>query len=93
MDPVETVHEDELLGKLTAGSVIFVDWLHGLRGSLRRRELEHILDTPVPEGEDDYSPRSASKYPLSQVSSLRRYTRAQFVPRMCWSRLRWLWLI
>ena len=67
MDPVEKVHEDELLGKLTAGSVIFADWLHGLRENLSRRELEHVLDTLVPEGEDDYSPMGEDEYQAGLV--------------------------
>ena len=67
MDPVENVHEDELLGKLTAESVIFADWLHGLRENLWRRKLEHVLDTPVPELEDDYAPMEEDEYQESLV--------------------------
>ena len=38
MDPVENIYEENLLGKLTVGSVIFTDWLHGLRENLSRRD-------------------------------------------------------
>ena len=67
MDPIEKVHAGELLGKLTMGSMIFADWLHGLREKLRRRNLEHVLDTPVPELEDDYSPMEEDEYEVSLV--------------------------
>ena len=43
MDPVENVHEDELLGKLTAETVTFAEWVHGLREILRSRKIEHVM--------------------------------------------------
>ena len=56
-----------LFDKLTAESVTFAEWVHGLREILRSRKIEHALDTPVPELEDDYSPMEEEEYQVILV--------------------------
>ena len=37
-------------------SMTFGEWIHDMRKVLREHKLEHVLDTPLPEPSEDYSP-------------------------------------
>ena len=48
--------------KLTVKSMNFCEWIHDMRVALRDRKLEHVLDTPVPHRNEDYSPLEEDEY-------------------------------
>ena len=63
----DNLNESMLFGKLTAESVTFAEWVHELRDILRRHKIEHALDAPVPELDEDYSPMEEDEYQVSLV--------------------------
>lgn len=63
----DNLNESMLFDKLTAESVTFAEWVHELREILRSCKIEHSLDTPVPEQEEDYAPMEEDEYHVSLV--------------------------
>ena len=63
----DNLNELMLFDKLTVERVTFAEWVHELREILRSRKIEHALDTPVLENEEDYAPMEEDEYHVSLV--------------------------